>query len=91
MMAGDDYVRVGATEPLEVQLFDEHRQRRLPRLLPMVAQLTELAGVQPELSRYRHLGMRQPEPSPRVHPHLQLRWQSVSLTRHDHDPVHQAR
>src|SRR6266568_3745642 len=40
---------------LEVQVLDELRQRRLPRLLPVVAELAELSRVQPQFAGHLHL------------------------------------
>src|SRR5215468_4686678 len=59
-------------EPLPVQVLDELRQRRLPRLLIMVVELAELPRVHPELARHLHLRVRQPEPLPRLDPVLQV-------------------
>jgi len=62
-----------AAEPLAVQVLDELGKRLLPRFLAVVVELAELPGVQAKLTRHLNLGMREPVPSARVFPGLQLR------------------
>jgi len=62
-----------AAESLAVQVLDELGKRLLPGLLAVVVELAELPGVQAELTRHLNLGMREPVPSARVFPGLQLR------------------
>ena len=60
-------------ESLGVQVLNELGKRLLPGLLTVVVELAELPGVQAELTRHLNMGMRQPVPSARVCPDLQLR------------------
>ncbi len=62
------------SEALEIDLFDELWERKLPRLLAMVGQSAKLLGVEPQLSCHLYLSICEVETLSRFEPRQQLLW-----------------
>src|SRR6266568_748079 len=77
LLRRSDDLRLLPAKPLEVEVLDELRQRRLPRLLPVVADLAQLSRVQPEFAGHLHLRVREAVPLARLNPGPDLRRKSL--------------
>jgi len=74
-----DPVRFLFPESLEVNGLDEDRQRRLPRLLAMIGQLSEFPWIHSELTRHLDVHMRQAKPPACLDPGPQMFRDSLFL------------
>ena len=68
-----DVVRSPLAETFEIELFDELRKRRFPRLLTMVRLLTEFLRIQAQLSCHLNMGMGEVKSIACIDPDLMLR------------------
>jgi hypothetical protein len=57
-----DLFRLLFTEPLEIDVFDENRQRRFPALLAMIGELSEFLRIHSKLARHLDMHVRQMKP-----------------------------
>src|SRR5277367_3495617 len=86
---GPDDVRPLPAEAFEIERLDEDRQRRLPRLLAVIVDLSELPRVHPQFTRHLDVNVRQPVLAPRLDPALQLghrRILPIRYCRHSRPP-----
>jgi hypothetical protein len=65
---GTNVFRTTPLEVLDVQLFDESRQRQFPGFLPRVGKATKLLPIQAQLSRHLDVSMEKMVTLPRIDP-----------------------